>query len=278
MNIYLCREKLKYWIFTKKELYSIMKLQNIDKEVDGMKKRAGILCLTGALALSFAVFIACSGGGKTEGNKSEGDKTDSDKTYKISVTDDAEFKDYYDVALSAQESKVGETVTATVEDKFGFLDPTAYFNGTACTEGAADGEFTFAMPSSDVTLTLEFGIDDVEENNGMKWGLTPPLTAGSGQIVEFTVTFGTTYVSNSTYATSAGELGMTYIRLLSTNEEVFPPKAVYRIRPIETGAPYASAVGATIIINCANVSKGTTKLIFLDKQNNRAITYNLTVE
>ena len=233
-----------------------------------MKKRAVILFLTGVFAISFAAFAACSGGGKTE----------DDKTYKISITDDAELKEYYDVALSAQECKVGETVTVTVEDKFGFLDPTVYYNGTACDRGAADGEFTFAMPSADVTLTLEFGIEDVEENNGMEWGLTPTLTAGSSQIIEFTVTFGTTYVSNSTYATSAGELGMTYIRLLSTNEEVFPPNAVYRIRPIETGAPYASAVGATIIINCANVSKGTTTLIFLDKQNNRAITYNLTVE
>ena len=250
-----------------------MKSQNIDKEVDDMKKRAGILFLTGALAISFAAFVACSGGGNAEDNKSK-----DDKTYKISVTDNAEFKEYYEVTLSAQESKVGETVTVTVEDRFGFLAPMVYFNGTACTEGSADGEFTFAMPSSDVTLTLEFGIEDVEENNGMKWGLTPPLTAGSGQIAEFTVTFGTTYVSNSTYATSAGELGMTYIRLLSTNEEVFPPKAVYRIRPIETGAPYANASGATILINCTNISKGTTKLIFLDKQNNRAITYNLTIE
>lgn len=238
-----------------------------------MKKRAGMLCLTGVLALSFAAFAACSGGEGTEGDKSVGEKT-----YKISVTDDAVFKEYYDVALSAQESKAGETVTVTVEDKFGFLAPTVYFNGTACTEGAADGEFTFSMPSSDVTLTLEFGIDDVKENNGMRWVLTPPLTAGTGQIVQFTVDFGTTYVSNSTYATSAGELGMTYIRLLSTNEEVFPANAVYRIRPIETGAPYASASGATIIINCANVSAGTSTLIFLDKQNSRAITYNLTVE
>ena len=228
-----------------------------------MKRVIGIACVFFVLAL-WATVCAC---------------TDdvNEATYRVSVIENAEFRECYTVTLSADECKEGDTVTVKAEDSYGFLDFAAvYANGTACAE-TSQGDFTFVMPAADVSVEISFNIAQVTEDNGMSWTSTPEITRASGVVKEFTVDFGGTFVSNSTYANSVGESGMTFIRLLSTDHGVFPPEAVYRIMPIETGAPYANASGAKIIVNCGNVSAGTSTLIFIDKQNMRAITYELTV-
>ena len=193
-------------------------------------------------------------------------------SYSVSCEEDDVFGDYYN--LDADYSKVGagKTVTVTVSDAWNFISVSkVYANGTECAAGSEAGEFTFTMPEKDVTVTAEVTVNAVSEDDGMTWE-NPEETIMADSLINdsLRVSFGSKQVLNSTSTD-----GMMYAEVISTNQDVIPASSM-RVESIESSGNGAYASGARILFD-DGLTVGETTLIFIDTDNDRAITLDVTV-
>ena len=224
-----------------------------------------------ALALAgLGAFAACGDGGSAGGEGGAGEGTAV--SYSVSCEEGDVFGDYYN--LDADYSKVGagKKVTVTVSDAWNFISVSkVYANGTECAAGSEAGAFTFTMPEKDVTVTAEVTVNDVSEDDGMTWE-NPEETIMADSLINdsLRVSFGSKQVFNSTSTD-----GMMYAEVISTNQDVIPASSM-RVESIESSGNGAYASGARILFD-DGLTAGETTLIFIDTDNDRAITLDVTV-
>ena len=182
------------------------------------------------------------------------------------------FGDYYNLDADYSRVGAGKTVTVTVSDAWNFISVSkVYANGTECAAGSEAGEFTFTMPEKDVTVTAEVTVNAVSEDDGMTWE-NPEETIMADSLINdsLRVDFGSELVQNSTSSD-----GMTYAEVISTNQDVIPASSM-RVESIESSGNGAYASGARILFD-DGLTAGETTLIFIDTDNDRAITLDVTV-
>ena len=239
-----------------------------------MKKLlATLLCVVVLAVCAAAVLTACGDGSKEQGGGGESKPV----SYSVSCEEDDVFGDYYDLRADYSIVGAGETVTVTVDyEDWNFLEAAKVFaNGTECAAGATEGTYTFVMPAADVTVTAEMRVLSVPTaESGMGWTRTHDLVAG-GINNSFEVTFGTEGVQNTIVANSDGYSTMMYVEVISTNQEVMPNEAVTRIE--KTSGNSLDAYVATVSFDSELLSPGQTTIILIDKDNDRAITLDVTV-
>lgn len=238
------------------------------------------VCLV--LVMALCVFAACTNPGDKGG--SDGDSTGggggstSATSYSITCDESDVYGKYYNLSTNYSKVGAGTTVTVTVKDVWNFLTvDKVYANSTQCTASSTANKYTFTMPSQNVTVTAEFTVNDVETDQGMTWsnkvaGInTPECTVEIGSLLfqTFSVDFGTEYVLNSTPASQV-------IEVISTNTNIIPADAI-SVRLNESSGNGAYADSATVFIDGEQLSTaGKTTLIFIDKDNDRAITMEVT--
>lgn len=239
-----------------------------------MKKLlATLLCVVVLAVCAAAVLTACGDGSKEQGGGGESKPV----SYSVSCEEDDVFGDYYDLRADYSIVGAGETVTVTVDyEDWNFLEAAKVFaNGTECAAGATEGTYTFVMPAADVTVTAEMRVLSVPTaESGMGWTRTHDLVA-DGINNSFEVTFGTEGVQNTIVANSDGYSTMMYVEVISTNQEVMPNEAVTRIE--KTSGNSLDAYVATVSFDSELLSPGQTTIILIDKDNDRAITLDVTV-
>lgn len=239
-----------------------------------------VLCVLCMVILCSFAFVGCEGGDpKTPGGSSDGGTGGGNATptsFSVTCDEDNVFGDYYDLHSNYLKVGAGETVTVTVES-WDFLSVKKVFaNNKECT--AASGKFTFTMPSENVVVTAEFDVVSIPETaDGLKWvDKNPQLEAGSVLNTSLKVDFGDKPIINSVSANDEGYATMLYAKVISTNQNVIPSDAIRRIEPI-VGSNGAYAIGAYVSIDATKISRGETTLIFIDTDNDRAITIDVTV-
>lgn len=239
-----------------------------------MKKLlATLLCVVVLAVCAAAVLTACGDDSKEQGGGGESKPV----SYSVSCEEDDVFGDYYDLRADYTKVGAGETVTVTVDyGDWNFLEAAkVYANGTECAAGAAEGTYTFVMPAADVTVTAEMRVLSVPTaESGMGWTRTHDLVA-DGLNNSFEVTFGTKGVQNTIVTNSDGYSTMMYVEVISTNREVMPNEAVTRIQ--KTSGNSLDAYVATVSFDSKLLSPGQTTIILIDKDNDRAITLDVTV-
>lgn len=223
------------------------------------------------LSLCTVMFMACTPENENPGSSS------NNTSYKVSTQKDDVFGDYYSLRADKSLTTAGNTVNVTVSDLWDFLSVDKVFaNETECTKGS-DGKYSFEMPATDVTVTATFKVNIItEREDGMKWENASELSSGTTLSGGIEVNFGSTPILNSVYANPDGYSTMTYAKVISTNQDVIPDDAVRRIEP-QTGSNGAYAVSAWISFDVTKISEGTTTLIFIDTDNDRAITVEVNV-
>lgn len=222
-----------------------------------------------ALVFSVFAFASCVDETPPENNDPQ--------SYKVSMADDPVFGDYYTLTTDKSVTMTGNTVTVSVNDLWDFLSvDKVYANDVECTP-ADDGKYTFTMPDKDVEVKATFKVNVITElDDGMKWQnkeeFANPTTLSGGIGVEF----GSKPILNSVQSNPDGYSTMTYAKVISTNQDVVPDEAITRIAP-ETGSNGAYAISAWISFDVTKVSSGKTTLIFIDTDNDRAISIEVTV-
>lgn len=197
-------------------------------------------------------------------------------SHKISIVDDDVFADFYTIDADYSIVGAGKTVTVTV-DTWDFLSvDKVYANDTVCTP-TADGKYTFEMPDEDVSVKATFKVNVITAlDDGMTWrdaeALAQPTTLSGGIYVDF----GSESIQNTVYANQEGYSTMYYAKVFSTNQDVVPDEAIRRIEP-QAGNNGAYAVSALISFDVTKVSSGKTILVFVDTDNDRAISIELNV-
>lgn len=236
-----------------------------------MKKKIIIMFCAVCILLIFAcVFAACDDA--TDNTIPD----DNNTSYTIQVEKTDDFADFY--TISTDYAKVGEGKTVTVAvDAWDFLKVNkVYANDEICTAGE-DGKYTFTMPKEDVVVKAEFKVASVPETeDGLKWTDYKAITQATSLSNGIHVDFGVLSIQNTVYANEEGYSTMYYAKVLSTNQNVVPNDAIRRIEP-ETGDNGAYAIGALISFDISKVTAGRTTLIFIDTDNERAITANIYV-
>lgn len=205
------------------------------------------------------------------------DPPEYEPPHKITLQKDGTYGKYYELDCNVSEAIYHEDVKIDFVDTYGFIRLNDIFvNGEKC--DPAYDDYTFVMPDTDVTVTVDVAIADVAEtSDGLKWGVSDdPLNAGSGAMGEFNVHFGEKEISNAKKM-SVGKVLMYYVDVFSTNQDVIPDSAIVQVRPLEAGASYGMATGAIVYINCTDLSPGETTLVFVDLANKRAITRKVSV-
>ena len=239
-----------------------------------MKKLlATLLCVVVLAVCAAAVLTACGDGSKEQGGGGESKPV----SYSVSCEEDDVFGDYYDLRTDYTKVGAGQTVTVTVDyEGWNFLEAAkVYANGAECAAGEAENTYTFVMPAADVEVTAEMRVLEVlTAENGMGWERTHDLVAG-GLNNSFEVTFGTEGVQNTIVTNSDGYSTMMYVEVISTNREVMPNEAVTRIQ--KTSGNSLDAYMATVSFDSKLLSPGQTTIILIDKDNDRAITLDVTV-
>ena len=114
-------------------------------------------------------------------------------------------------------------------------------------------------------------MNDVSEDDGMTWE-NPEETIMADSLINdsLRVSFGSKQVLNSTSTD-----GMMYAEVISTNQDVIPASSM-RVESIESSGNGAYASGARILFD-DGLTAGETTLIFIDTDNDRAITLDVTV-
>lgn len=131
------------------------------------------------------------------------------------------------------------------------------------------------MPAADVTVTAEMRVLSVPTaESGMGWTRTHDLVAG-GINDSFEVTFGTDPVLNSVVQNEDGYSTLALVKVISTNQQVIPDKAIYRVNGSGSNGAYVYA--ARISFTSDLLSPGETTLVLIDTDNDRAITLDVTV-
>lgn len=235
-----------------------------------MKKRLfTVLCLTFLLATLLGAFVACD-------DSSQPPTQNTSETYSVKTEKPDAFADYYTIYADKSLTSANKTVTVTV-DAWDFLKVEKVLaNDTVCTP-ANDGEYTFAMPSEDVTVHAEFDINIIPEGeNGLKWLNYDDITTSTDLSGGIYVDFGSEQIINSSYANPEGYSTMTYAKVFSSNQQVVPDEAIRRIEA-QAGNNGAYAVGALISFDMTKVSEGKTTLVFIDTDNDRAISVEINV-
>ena len=246
-----------------------------------MKKLFKWLTMCLVIVLAMFTFAACTdpdkgGDGGNDGGSGGGSETTT--SYSITCDEDDIFGDYYKISADYSKVGAGKTVTVTISDLWDFLTVSkVYANDTECAASSTAGKYTFTMPSENVTVTAEFAVNNVETDQGMTWSnkvagiFTPECTVeiGSSLFQSFSVDFGTEYVLNSTPASQV-------IEVISTNANIIPADAI-SVSLEESSGNGAYADSATVYIDGEQLSTaGKTTLIFIDKDNDRAITMEVT--
>lgn len=239
-----------------------------------MKKLlATLLCVVVLAVCAAAVLTACGDDSKEQGGGGESKPV----SYSVSCEEDDVFGDYYDLRADYSIVGAGETVTVTVDyEDWNFLEAAKVFaNGTECAAGAAEGTYTFVMPAADVTVTAEMRVLEVPNaERGMGWTETHDLVAG-GINNSFEVTFGTDPVLNSVVQNEDGYSTLALVKVISTNQQVIPDEAIYRVNGSGSNGAYVYA--ARISFTSDLLSPGETTLVLIDTDNDRVITVAVTV-
>lgn len=231
-----------------------------------------VLCVIMLAACAAALLTACGGDPEKPGGGNE-----TPVSYSVSCAEDDVFGDYYDLRTDYTKVGAGQTVTVTVDyEGWNFLEAAkVYANGAECAAGEAENTYTFVMPDGDVEVTAEMRVLSVPTaESGMGWTRTHDLVAG-GINNSFEVTFGTEGVQNTIVTNSDGYSTMMYVEVISTNREVMPNEAVTRIQ--KTSGNSLDAYVATVSFDSELLSPGQTTIILIDKDNDRAITLDVTV-
>lgn len=168
-------------------------------------------------------------------------------------------------------------MTVSVNGLWDFLSVDKIYADDVVCSPSDNGKYTFTMPENDVTVTASVKVNVIPElDDGMKWrnaeSLSQPTTLSSGIYVDF----GSKTIINSVYANPEGYSTMMYAKVYSTNQDVLPDEAVIRIQP-QTGNNVANAISALISFDVTKVSTGKTILVFVDTDNDRAISIELNV-
>lgn len=235
-----------------------------------MKKKFGIvLCIVCFFLISACVFAACD-------NATDNPITDDNTSYSIKVEKTDDFADYYTINTDYSLVSSGKTVTVTV-NAWNFLKVNkVYANDEICT-ATEDGKYSFTMPKEDVVVKAEFKVESVPETeDGLKWTNYDAIAQATSLSSGIHIDFGVLSIQNTVYANEEGYSTMYYAKVLSTNQDVVPNDAIRRIEP-ETGGNGAYAIGAWISFDLSKVKAGRTTLIFIDTDNERAITAEIYV-
>ena len=215
-------------------------------------------------------FAACAG----DGNE---DDTAGGGPYTVTCEDG----DYYDLSASSQLTPAGETVTITAEAEAFIRVDGVYANGTACTAGSTAGTYTFTMPEENVTVTAKVsGVEIANAEDGMGWVTASPFLTPFDeselllyQNQSYSVTFGTDPVN----ATTESGGGMTYVKVVSLNEDVIPAEAISGVKGSTPGSGNISFYQGSFKIDRTQIKEGTTTLVFFDNDNDRVISKTVTV-
>ena len=215
-------------------------------------------------------FAACAQGGDEDKNAGGG-----------SYTVTCEDGDYYDLSASSQLTPAGETVTITAEAEAFIRVDGVYANGTACTAGSTAGTYTFTMPEENVTVTAKVsGVEIANAEDGMGWSIAPsaisPFDESELSLYQnqsYSVTFGTDPVN----ATTGSDGGMTYVKVVSLNEDVIPAEAISGVKGSTPDVGNAYFFQGSFKIDRTQIKEGTTTLVFFDNDNDRVISKTVTV-
>lgn len=240
-----------------------------------MKKLlATLLCVVVLAVCAAAVLTACGDDSKEQGGGGESKPV----SYSVSCEEDDVFGDYYDLRADYSIVGAGKTVTVTVDyEDWNFLEAAkVYANGTECAAGEAENTYTFVMPDGDVEVTAEMRVLSVlTAERGMRWTETHDLVA-DGLNNSFEVTFGTDPVLNTVVQNEDGYSTLALVKVISTNQQVIPDKAIYRVNGLDSGNG-AYVYAARISFTSDLLSPGETTLVLIDTHNDRAITLDVTV-
>ena len=228
-----------------------------------------MICAGLVLALAIP-FAACAG----DGNE---DDTAGGGPYTVTCEDG----DYYDLSASSQLTPAGETVTITAEAEAFIRVDGVYANGTACAAGSTAGTYTFTMPEENVTVTAKVsGAEIANAEDGMGWVTASPFLTPFDeselslyQNQSYSVTFGTDPVN----ATTGSDGGMTYVKVVSLNEDVIPAEAISGVKGSTPGSGNISFYQGSFKIDRTQIKEGTTTLVFFDNDNDRVISKTVTV-
>lgn len=88
--------------------------------------------------------------------------------------------------------------------------------------------------------------------------------------------FGDKPIINSSSVNDDGYTTMLYAKVISTNQNVISDEAIRRVESI-VGSNGAYAIGAYVSIDTSKINPGETTLVFIDTDNDRAITIDVTV-
>ena len=124
-------------------------------------------------------------------------------------------------------------------------------------------------------MTAEMRVLEVPNaERGMGWTKIHDLVAG-GINDSFGVTFGTDPVLNSVVQNEDGYSTLALVKVISTNQQVIPDEAIYRVNGSGSNGAYVYA--ARISFNSDLLSPGETTLVLIDTDNDRVITVAVTV-
>lgn len=227
------------------------------------------ICIICVAALCLTALIAC--------DNNTPPPEDNNVSYKVITEKDEVFGDYYSIRADKSLTASGNTVTVTISDMWDFLAvDKVYANSVECTP-SSDGKYTFTMPAEDVTVKATFTVNVIPElDDGMKWENAEDLSSPTALSGGLNVSFGSTPIPNSVQANPDGYSTMIYAKVISTNQEVVPNDAIRRIEP-QTGSNGAYAISAWISFDVTKISAGKTTLIFIDTDNDRAISIEVNV-
>lgn len=235
-----------------------------------MRKIWKTFVCAGVVLAMMMPFAACAQDGDKDENAGGG-------SYTVSCEDG----DYYDLSSSTQLTSAGETVTITAEAKEFIRVDGVYANGTACTAGSTTGTYTFTMPEENVTVTAQVsGVEIANAEDGMGWTTASPVLTPFDeselslyQYQNYSVTFGTDPVNATT---GSGE-GMTYVKVVSLNENVIPAEAISGVKGSTPSSGNSHFYHGSFKIDRTLIKEGTTTLVFFDTDNDRVISKTVTV-
>lgn len=198
-------------------------------------------------------------------------------SYKITVEKDDVYGKYYSMNTDKSLTAAGNTVTVSISDVSDFLSvDKVYANDAECTTGS-DGTYTFTMPDRDVTVKATFKVNIIPERaDRMKWSEVKEIRSGSVLTTTLRVDFGEELILNSSTANADGYSTMTNAKVISTYTDVIPQEALTRIEAIASNNG-AYAMAANVHIDATKAKPGKTTLLFIDTDNNRAVSVEITV-